>query len=435
MSIVGRSSSRQSGIFAGSRATRNWVQARNDLTEESIDQPVNYRVERTNGGTNMGDGRGGGGKRRSLQRSIEELKWDLWIAVPAIGLGLFGLVMVHSASVGLKGSDRFLISQLAALLIGILAMIIIQRIDYHNFTNPLFAYGLLLGCLLLLGLVLFGEQINDSNRWIRLRGLSIQPSEFAKLTLAIFLAWFLKHREEEGRLANFWLVVIPAGVVLGLLSALILKEPDLGTTLILAAMFVAVLFAAGVPTRHLLICAPPLLLVVVVEIIRKPYRVERILSYFNPEQDPLGKGYHILQSLKAIGRGGVNGLGIGQSWYKTGWLPEPNSDFIFPVVAEELGLIGAGTLILTIGFLVWRGLLASLGAPDTAGRLLAVGLTVWIGCQSLLNISVVLNLLPTKGITLPFISAGGTSLVAVMIAVGILLNISAQGDVRIKQRN
>jgi len=374
-------------------------------------------------------------RKRSLQRSIEELKWDLWIAVPAIGLGLFGLVMVHSASVGLKGSDRFLISQLAALLIGILAMIIIQRIDYHNFTNPLFAYGLLLGCLLLLGLVLFGEQINDSNRWIRLRGLSIQPSEFAKLTLAIFLAWFLKHREEEGRLANFWLVVIPAGVVLGLLSALILKEPDLGTTLILAAMFVAVLFAAGVPTRHLLICAPPLLLVVVVEIIRKPYRVERILSYFNPEQDPLGKGYHILQSLKAIGRGGVNGLGIGQSWYKTGWLPEPNSDFIFPVVAEELGLIGAGTLILTIGFLVWRGLLASLGAPDTAGRLLAVGLTVWIGCQSLLNISVVLNLLPTKGITLPFISAGGTSLVAVMIAVGILLNISAQGDVRIKQRN
>jgi len=134
--------------------------------------------------------------------------------------------------------------------------------------------------------------------------------------------------------------------------------------------------------------------------------------------------------LKAIGVGGINGLGIGRSNYKHGFLPEPNSDFIFPVVAEELGLIGGGTLILTIGFLVWRGLRAALRAPDTTGRLLAVGITAWIGCQSFLNISVVLKLLPTKGITLPFISAGGTSIVAVMMAVGILLNVSAQSNSR-----
>lgn len=371
-------------------------------------------------------------RKRSLQRSIEELTWDLWIAVPAIGLAFFGLVMVHSSSIAIKNPERFLQTQLVAVLVGVLAMVLIQRIDYHYFANPVFAYGFLLGCLLLLGLVLFGDPINGAARWIKLGRVSFQPSEFAKIAIVIFLAWFLAHREEEGRLANFWLVVLPAGVVLGLLSVLILKEPDLGTTLILVAIFVAMLFAAGIPTRHLFLCAPPVLGAMIFEIVGKAYRVDRITFFFNPELDPLGKGYHILQSLKAIGSGGINGLGIGRSQYKQGFLPEPNSDFIFPVVAEELGLIGGGTLVLVIGFLVWRGLRTALRAPDTTGRLLAVGITAWIGCQSFLNISVVLKLLPTKGITLPFISAGGTSIIAVMMAIGILLNVSAQSNIRVE---
>ena len=371
------------------------------------------------------------GKRRSLQESIEELEWDLWIAVPAVGLALFGLVMVHSASIGIKEPDRFLQSQLAAVVIGIVAMVIIQRIDYHHFTTPLFAYGFLLFCLLLLWLVLSGAEINGATRWIKFRGVSIQPSEFAKLALAIFLAWFLAHREKEGRLANPWLVLLPAAIVLGLLSVLILKEPDLGTTMILVAIFAAMLFAAGIPRQHLLLCVPPLLGAVIVEISGRAYRMDRIKFFLNPELDPLGKGYHILQSLKAIGSGGVDGLGIGRSRYKYGFLPEPNSDFIFPVIAEEVGLIGGGTMVIVIGFLVWRGLRAGLRAPDTTGRLLAVGISAWIGCQAFFNLSVVLKLLPTKGITLPFISAGGTSLVTVLVAVGILLNISAQGGGRV----
>ena len=372
----------------------------------------------------------GTGRRRAIERAVEELPWDLWIAVPAIGLALFGLVMVHSASASMKEPNHFLQMQLAAALIGLLAMIVIQRIDYHILANPVFAYGFLFGCLLLLGLALRSQQINGATRWIKLSGLSIQPSEFAKVGLVIFLAWFLAHREREGRLTNFWLVVLPAGVVLGLLSVLILREPDLGTTAILVVIFVAMVFSAGVPKLHLLYCAPPVLGGVLTEILRKDYRTDRITSFLNPELDPKGKGYHILQSLKAIGTGGVNGLGIGRSQSKQGLLPEPNSDFIFSVIAEELGLIGGGTVILVFGILIWRGLRAGLRAPDTTGRLLAVGVTAWIGCQSFLNISVALKLLPTKGITLPFISAGGTSLVAVMMAIGILLNVSSQGSGR-----
>ncbi len=372
----------------------------------------------------------GTGRRRAIERAVEELPWDLWIAVPAIGLALFGLVMVHSASASMKEPNHFLRMQLAAALIGLLAMIVIQRIDYHILANPVFAYGFLFGCLLLLGLALRSQQINGATRWIKLSGLSIQPSEFAKVGLVIFLAWFLAHREREGRLTNFWLVVLPAGVVLGLLSVLILREPDLGTTAILVVIFVAMVFSAGVPKLHLLYCAPPVLGGVLTEILRKDYRTDRITSFLNPELDPKGKGYHILQSLKAIGTGGVNGLGIGRSQSKQGLLPEPNSDFIFSVIAEELGLIGGGTVILVFGILIWRGLRAGLRAPDTTGRLLAVGVTAWIGCQSFLNISVALKLLPTKGITLPFISAGGTSLVAVMMAIGILLNVSSQGSGR-----
>jgi cell division protein FtsW len=278
-------------------------------------------------------------------------------------------------------------------------------------------------------MVFLFKEVNGAHRWINLAGLSIQPSEFTKVALIIFLGWFLAHREKEGVIEQFWPTIAPGLLIVGLLIVLILKEPDLGTAGVLLVIFTTMMIVAGASLRSLLKFTPAIIGLVAVEIYRKPYRMARMGSFLNPDDDPLGKGYHILQALIGIGSGGINGLGFGKGRQKMAFLPEPNSDFIFPVIAEELGLIGATTMILAFGFFLWRGLRASRRAPDTLGRLLAVGITVWITTQAFTNISVALKLLPTKGITLPFISAGGSSLIAALIAVGILLNVSEQGVV------
>jgi cell division protein FtsW len=370
-----------------------------------------------------------GKKRISVRQSVEALRWDIWIAVTAVGLVLFGVNMVYSASAGFKSPERFLTTQLVAALIGLIAMVVLHRVDYHRYANPFFVYGTLLICVVLLGMVFLFNEVNGAHRWINLGGLSIQPSEFTKVALIIFLGWFLAHREKEGVIDQFWPTIAPGLLITGLLIGLILKEPDLGTAGVLLVIFTTMMVVAGASLRVLLRFIPAIVGLVAVEIYRKPYRMARMGSFLNPDDDPLGKGYHILQALIGIGSGGINGLGFGKGRQKMAFLPEPNSDFIFPVIAEELGLIGATTMILAFGFFLWRGLRASRRAPDTLGRLLAVGITVWITTQAFTNISVALKLLPTKGITLPFISAGGSSLIAALIAVGILLNVSEQGIV------
>ncbi|MFZ4793087.1 MAG: putative lipid II flippase FtsW [Blastocatellia bacterium] len=370
-----------------------------------------------------------GKKRISVRESVESLRWDIWIAVTAVGLVLFGVNMVYSASAGFKSPERFLTTQLVAALIGLIAMIVLRQVDYHRYANPFFVYGTLLICVVLLGMVFLFKEVNGAHRWINLAGLSIQPSEFTKVALIIFLGWFLAHREKEGVIEQFWPTIAPGLLIVGLLIVLILKEPDLGTAGVLLVIFTTMMIVAGASLRSLLKFTPAIIGLVAVEIYRKPYRMARMGSFLNPDDDPLGKGYHILQALIGIGSGGINGLGFGKGRQKMAFLPEPNSDFIFPVIAEELGLIGATTMILAFGFFLWRGLRASRRAPDTLGRLLAVGITVWITTQAFTNISVALKLLPTKGITLPFISAGGSSLIAALIAVGILLNVSEQGVV------
>ena len=370
-----------------------------------------------------------GKKRISVRESVEALRWDIWIAVTAVGLVLFGVNMVYSASAGFKSPERFLKTQLVAALIGLLAMVVLRQVDYHRYANPFFVYGTLLICVVLLGMVFLFKEVNGAHRWINLVGLSIQPSEFTKVALIIFLGWFLAHREKEGVIDQFWPTIAPGLLILILLIVLILKEPDLGTAGVLLVIFTTMMIVAGASLRTLLRFIPAIVGLVALEIYRKPYRMARMGSFLNPDDDPLGKGYHILQALTAIGSGGINGLGFGKGRQKMAFLPEPNSDFIFPVIAEELGLIGATTMILAFGFFLWRGLRASRRAPDTLGRLLAVGITVWITTQAFINISVALKLLPTKGITLPFISAGGSSLIAALIAVGILLNVSEQGIV------
>jgi cell division protein FtsW len=366
-------------------------------------------------------------KRKPLLKTIEELRWDLWLAVTTIGLTCFGVVMVYSASAAGDTPHKFLFAQIAWAGLGLIVMEIVRRVDYHHYAHPGLIYGFLILCIVLLLIVFLFPAINGAHRWLTFNGLSAQPSELVKIALVLFLAWFLSERERDGELSSFWATVAPAAVVMGILSALILKEPDLGTTLILGSIFLIMLFAAGVPLGHLIKLSPVLLIGAVWLIVKVAWRWERIKTFLDPESDPLGKGYQVLQSLIAVGAGGMHGLGFGQSRQKMSFLIAPQSDFIFAVIAEELGFVGASTLVLAYGFFLWRGLRAGRRAPDRLGELIAVGLTTGLVIQAFFNISVAISLLPAKGITLPFVSAGGSSLIVALAASGILLNISEQG--------
>ena len=367
--------------------------------------------------------------RQNLLTPFEELRWDLWLAAITVGLVIFGVVMVYSASAAAKNPNRFLFSQVAWALMGLAALAVLQRVDYHRYANPAFVYGFLGVCVLMLLVVFIFPRVNGAHRWIVFRplGISGQPSELAKLAMIIFLGWFLSDREKFKELDNFWATMAPALVVWGALAALIVQEPDLGTTMMLGIIFVAMVFSAGVPMAHLYKFVPVLAVAGVLLVMKVAWRLERIKVFLDPESDPLGKGYQPLQALIAIGSGGTNGFGYGLGKQKLSFLPAPQSDYIFAVISEELGLYGAATMVLVFGVLLWRGLRAAHHAPDRLGNLLAIGITTAIVTQAFFNISVSLNLLPSKGITLPFVSAGGTSLFISLAAMGVLLNVSGQG--------
>jgi cell division protein FtsW len=251
---------------------------------------------------------------------------------------------------------------------------------------------------------------------------SIQPSEISKVTLAIFLAYFLEKRAgEEG---SFVKTFLPCGLVTGLLALLVVAEPDLGTALMLAVIFVVVIYIAGARLLHLTIAAAPALVALAALLLLVPWRFKRLLMFLDPWSDAQGGGFQIVQSLIAFGSGGAYGLGFAQGKQKLFFLPFAHSDFIFAVIGEELGLAGGFGVMLAFGLFLWRGIRTSLRAPDRFAMLLSVGLVISIVAQALFNISVVLALLPTKGIPLPFISYGGSSMVPTLAAVGILLNIS-----------
>lgn len=366
---------------------------------------------------------------RGLER-LDRIQWDVWLATAALGLLLFGVIMVYSASGGEHNSDQFLLGQVKWAGLGIIVMTVLMRLDYHFYARPVVVYGLFLLCVVLLLAVFLFPARNGAHRWISFGSMSGQPSELAKLALVIFLAWFLTQRHGQGVLNSFTETVLPATVIMGVLAALIIKEPDLGTTVMLGLIFAVMLFVAGVPVRHLLKFVPLVALAGYYFIGRVSWRWERIIAFLNPESDPQGKSYQVMQSLIAVGSGGVRGMGLGQGRQKLLYLPEAPSDFIFAVIAEELGLIGTVTVLTVFGFVLWRGLRVCHRAPDHFGYLLALGLTTMIIAQSFFNISVVLSLAPTKGIPLPLISAGGSSLVVTLAAIGILLNISEWGRAR-----
>ncbi len=363
--------------------------------------------------------------------AIEEAHWDVLLACAAVGLALFGIVMVYSAS-GVVSQDKFghtfyfVTRQIIWAVLGIGAMLVLMRINYQRYASPTLILLMLGASAFLLVVVLFFAARNGAHRWITFGPFSAQPSELAKLTFVLFLAYFLTKRHEDEEEHSFQSTFLPASVVLGIFALLILREPDLGTALMLVVIFAVMMIAGRVPWFHMLSLVPVALIAFYFLVLRTPWRYERFMAFRHPEADAHGKGYQILQSLYAVASGGVSGTGLGAGKQKLHYLPEPHSDFIFAVIGEELGFIGSVIVVIVFGLLMWRCLKASFNAPDRFGQLLGIGLTTMLVAQAFFNISVVLSLLPTKGIPLPFVSAGGSSLLFALAAVGILLNISEQ---------
>jgi cell division protein FtsW len=357
----------------------------------------------------------------------QKLQIDKWLFSATVGLALFGVVMVYSASAVIAQSENhsqfhYVLKQGVWTTLGFVAMFIAMRFDYQRLNSRWIVYGLLLVTIFLLVAVFAFSPVNGARRWIKFGGFSAQPSEIAKLALAMFLAYFLEKRMgEEG---SFWKTFLPCMIPLGVLAGLVAKEPDLGTALMLAIIAMTICFAAGVRPRHVVYAAVPGLLFVAKMVIFTPFRWRRMATFIDPWSDPQGSGYQVVQSLIAVGSGGSHGLGFAQGRQKLLFLPFAHSDFIFAVISEELGLVGALIVVFVFAIFLWRGMRAAFRAPDRFGMLLGIGIVVGIVAQALLNMSVVLALVPTKGIPLPFISYGGSSLVPTLAGVGILLNIS-----------
>lgn len=359
---------------------------------------------------------------RVVKNIVKPHRQDRLLFGAIILLSFFGLIMVYDASVAIAIRDfndqyHFVRDQLRWLGIGIVSLFIFSRIDYHRL-KPFVLPMLLATLLLLLAVFIPGLGIKalGARRWINVGFFIIQPAEIAKLTLILYLSVWLSH-PEKGRLWSFLLLV---GMVVGL----IVLEPDLGTAVIVVGIAVALYFLSGAPLSHFLALIPVLLIGIGVLAIASPYRFSRVLTFVNPERDPLGSSYQIRQVLLALGSGGVTGVGIGKSRQKYEYLPEANTDSIFAIIGEEVGYVGALVVISVYLFIVWRGFRIARHAPDPFGRLVALGISLWFGIQTSINLSAMVVLIPLTGIPLPLISYGGSSLIILMISFGILLNIS-----------
>ncbi len=360
---------------------------------------------------------------------MQENRTDWFMFGIAAALALFGAMMVYSASAmfSLKESESasqftYFFKQGAFTLIGLASMFIVSKIDYHIYQKTWVVIAIILATVVLLGAVFAFPPINGARRWIRFSGLSFQPSELAKIALPVFLAYWLTKKEDV--VGDIRQTVIPCLIGLGLLGGLVLAEKDLGTTMVLCAIFAAVYFSAGAKIAHIGIVGAALFLIGLGAIVFAPWRVERIMAFLDPFKYADDEGYQVVQSLYAIGSGGVFGEGFAKGHQKLFYLPYPYSDFIFSVVGEELGLVGTLAVVITFGLLLWRGARAAVMAPDRFGMLLGIGIITGIIVQALFNISVVTSMVPAKGIPLPFISYGGSSVVVTLIGIGILLNIS-----------
>jgi cell division protein FtsW len=356
-----------------------------------------------------------------------KLKSDRVLFITTVILVGLSIVMVYSASavVGLEhyGSPTlFLVKQTMWALLGLAMLWVVMRIDYRHYREPVFIWS----CLGVVGLalvaVLFMPPVNNARRWFSIGGLGVQPSEVAKLAAIFFIAAILERR--MNRINEIRYALVPIVVVLIVLVGLILIEPDFGTSMSLVLIAAVMIFAAGLNYSYLigvaLVSAP----VVATLIMSAGYRRRRLLAFLDPWQDPLGDGFQIIQSLIAVGTGGVWGRGLMNGIQKLFFLPEPHTDFIYAVISEELGLVGATAVLVCFLIVTWRGMRVALRAPDSFGSFLAIGLTAMVALQAMVNISVVIGLMPTKGIPLPLVSFGGSSLLMNLVGMGILLNVS-----------
>jgi cell division protein FtsW len=372
------------------------------------------------------------GLRRSLTASLIWRRGDRAMMLAVAALTAFGLVMVFSASevqgwLWFHNAAYYFERQLLWLALGAVLLWAAAHIDYHRLRPLALPLGLVSIALLLMVLVPhLGVEVNGARRWLRLGPLQMQPAELAKIAAILFMAlWLERHRD---RLASLENGVLPFLALLGGITLLVILERDLGTTLIVAGILLAQFLVAGGRKRHVLLLALIIGLCVYAFIRMEPYRLHRILAFFDPWADPLNTGFQAIQSVVALGSGGLAGVGLGQSIQKYQWLPFAHTDFIFAIVGEETGLIGTTAVLSLFALFTYRGYRVALKAPDAFGSLLACGVTTWIGFQALINVAAVTLTLPTTGIPLPFISYGGSSLAITLLAVGILVNVSTQSE-------
>jgi cell division protein FtsW len=320
----------------------------------------------------------------------------------------------------------FVLRQMVWAVGGIVAMVVAMKVDYRRYKNPAVVFSALGITAFLLIAVFFLDRAHNTHRWIHWDGLSFQPSELAKPVLILFLSFFLESRT---RSMNDWRnTLLPAVIPTLIFLGLIVLQPDLGTAIACAAITACILFVGGLELKYLGYGLAASLLPLYFLIFHVAYRRERILAFLNPYSDPQRAGFHIIQSLIAVSTGGIGGVGLMEGKQKLFYLPEPHTDFIFSVICEELGLVGAIVIIALFAIFLWRGVRTALRTHDMFGRFLAVGITSMIVVQAFINISVVLGLMPTKGIPLPFVSYGGSSLFITLACVGVLLNVSKQAE-------
>ena len=365
---------------------------------------------------------------------------DRWLFGVTLVLCLLGTVMIFSASAVTAqqqyGHSYFFVArQVVWLVFGLLGMFALMKLDYHCLREPAVVYTALCLVVVLLVGTFFLDKSHATHRWIRFGPVGIQPSELAKLAVILYLAWFLDLRRRtpsslEFRKQDLLQTILPAVAPILVCVGLIVAQPDLGTSVDIVLIMMAILFVAGLSWKWVAVGAGAALPALFALIYFVTYRQVRLLSFLHPDSDPQGAGFQLLQSLIAVGSGGFTGVGLMESKQKLFYLPEAHTDFIYAVICEELGFIGAVIVITLFAVYAWRGLRASFNAPDGFGSMLALGVTAMVLCQSLINFAVVLGMMPTKGIPLPFVSYGGSSLLVMLLATGVLLNVSQQAACR-----
>jgi len=365
---------------------------------------------------------------------------DRWLFIVTLALCLMGTVMIFSASAVTAQqqyghSYYFVVRQVVWLAFGLLGMFALMKLDYHRLREPAVVYTAL--CLVVVMLVgtFFLDKSHATHRWIRFGPVHIQPSELAKLAVILYLAWFLDLRRRAPTSLEFHKqdlrqTILPAVAPILVCVGLIVAQPDLGTSVDIVLIMTAILFVAGLSWKWVAVGLGVALPALFVLIDFVAYRQARLMAFLHPDSDPQGAGFQLLQSLIAVGSGGFTGVGLMESKQKLFYLPEAHTDFIYAVICEELGFIGAVIVITLFAVYAWRGLRAAFNAPDGFGRMLALGVTAMVLFQSLINFAVVLGMMPTKGIPLPFVSYGGSSLLVMLLATGVLLNISQQAGCR-----